>query len=68
MFAAVTAIRNSGISPETLSSAVDRLQGYVREKTADIVLLYKGYLEALASEHTDSTTRLEALAAEIRAG
>ena len=65
IYAAITAIRNSGIDVERLSAAVDGLSGYVKEKTADIVTLYKGYLEELSLSHTDSTTRLEALASAI---
>ncbi len=68
IYAAVTAIRNSGVSAEALEAAAGSLSGYLREKTLDVALLYKGYLEALCLEHTDSTTRLEALAREIREG
>ena len=68
LYAAVTAIRNSGISPDRLAVAAEHLSGHVRDKTADIVLLYRGYLEELAQEHTDSTTRLEALVEEIGKG
>ncbi|MBP5405264.1 MAG: PD-(D/E)XK nuclease family protein [Clostridia bacterium] len=68
IYAAVTAIRNSGVSVETLEAAAGSLGGYLREKTLDVALLYKGYLEALCLEHTDSTTRLEALVEAIREG
>ena len=68
IYAALTAIRNSGIGVDKLEAAMDKMPGYVREKTADIVTLYKGYLEELCLARADSTTRLEALAEEIRKG
>jgi len=68
VYAAITVVRNSGISVERLTAAAEKLDGYVKDKTADIALLYGAYLEELALHHTDSTTRLEALVQEIRAG
>ena len=68
IYAAITAIRNSGIGADRLEAAVSKLSGYVKDKTADIVTLYKGYLDELSRSHADSTTWLEALAAEIRKG
>ncbi len=65
MYAALTAIRNSGVTAERLERAAESLQGYVRDKTLDIVTLYKAYLEELNLCYSDSTTRLEALIAEI---
>ena len=68
IYAAITAIRNSGIGADRLEAAVEKLSGYVKDKTADIVTLYKGYLDELSASYADSTTWLEALAAEIRKG
>ena len=66
MYAAITSIRNSGVSPDALRSIGDTMKGYVGEKTADIARLYGEYLSELERSHTDSTTRLEALATRIR--
>ncbi len=68
MYAALTAIRNSDVSAESLERALSGLTGYVRDKTEDIVTLYKGYLRELAISHSDSTTRLEALTQALEAG
>ena len=65
MYAALTAIRNSGVTAERLEKAAESLDGYVRDKTLDIAYLYKAYLEELNLNYSDSTTRLEALIAEI---
>ena len=66
MYAAITAFRNSGISPDRLKAAHDRIPGgKLKAKIADIGLLYTGYLEALQDRHSDSSTRLEAFAATI---
>ena len=67
VYAAITAIRNSGYSCEALESVAGDLPEYVRKKTEDIVTLYRGYLGALG-EREDSTTRLEALVAAISEG
>ena len=67
IYAAITAVRNSGVSPEALLEAMKGVRKeYVRRKTHDIALLYAEYLRELAVEHTDSTTRLEALVEAIR--
>jgi len=65
VYAAITAIRNSGVEAQDLRRAAESLQGYVKDKTLDIALLYEAYLEELNLRHTDSTTRLEALIREI---
>ena len=65
MYAAITSVRNSGVTPEQLEDATSKLSGYVKDKTHDIALLYRAYLTELALRHTDSTTRLEALVREI---
>ena len=65
MYAALTAIRNSGVTAERLEKAAETLDGYVRDKTLDIAYLYRSYLEELNLDYSDSTTRLEALISEI---
>ena len=62
IYAAITAIRNSGVTPEALYEVEGKLKGYVRAKTHDVAYLYDAYLTELKLNHTDSTTRLEALA------
>lgn len=62
LYAALTAIRNSGISTEALTANLDRMTPQMRAKTRDIVSVYGGYLDALAGRHSDSSTRLCALA------
>lgn len=66
MYAAITSIRNSGVTAEQLTSAAEKLKGHIAEKTQDIAFLYASYLRELALNHTDGTTRLEALVAAIR--
>ncbi|NCA66940.1 MAG: hypothetical protein EOM87_02635 [Clostridia bacterium] len=66
MYASVSAIRNSGISVGQLEEAVKSLKGYVKEKTKDIIVIYKNYLAELQENYTDSTTRLEALCGYIK--
>ena len=69
IYAAITAVRNSGVTPERLLEAEKGIRKeYVRRKTHDIALLYGEYLKELALEHTDSTTRLEALVDALRSG
>ncbi len=68
LYAAVTAIRNSGVSPKQLRDAGEGLPaGYVKSKTLDIARLYAAYLNDLSQEETeDGTTLLEALARYIK--
>lgn len=62
IYAAITSIRNSGVTPQALFDIEGKLKGYVKAKTHDVAYLYDAYLAELQIEHTDSTTRLEALA------
>ena len=66
MYAAITALRNSGVAPEQLEAVAGKLTGYLAKKTHDIALLYSAYLEELTENHADSTTRLETLVDAIR--
>ena len=65
IYAAITSIRNSGVTPERLFDALPKLKGRVREKTHDLALLYQAYLTELLLNHTDGTSRLEALVSEL---
>ena len=65
MYAAITALRNSGVEPDRLREAADGLMGYLAKKTREIALLYSAYLEELTKNHADSTTRLESLVEAI---
>lgn len=66
LYAALTAIRNSGISSDKLQEAADRAASKaMKRKLCDIVTIYRGYLAALEGKHSDSTTRLEQLAKYI---
>ena len=68
LYAAITAIRNSGVSPKQLRDAGEGLPaGYVKSKTLDIARLYAAYLNDLTeTEQEDGTTLLEALAKYIK--
>ena len=67
LYAALTAVRNSGVSTEQLKENMPHLSPSLRAKTHDIALIYEGYLAALEGRHSDSSTRLYALAAHIEA-
>lgn len=62
LYAALTAIRNSGISSERLIESASNATASLKMKTKDIALIYEGYLAALEGKHSDSSTRLYALA------
>ena len=57
LYAALTAIRNSGITTEMLRANIDSMSPSLKAKTSDIALIYDGYLEALSGRHSDSSTR-----------
>lgn len=62
LYAALTALRNSGVEPSRL---VERTDGALKRKAQDIALIYDGYLAALSESFSDSSTRLMALAKHI---
>lgn len=66
LYAALTAIRNSGVSSEDLLKASEKSSASLKAKTRDIALVYDGYLKALEGKHSDSSTRLYALARYIK--
>lgn len=66
LYAALTAIRNSGVSVESLLKASENATPAIKAKTKDLALIYNGYLKALEGKHSDSTTRLYALVELIK--
>lgn len=66
LYAALTAIRNSGITSAALKEKADKMPAGLRRKAHDIALIYDGYLEALIKERSDSSTRLETLADHLK--
>ena len=66
LYAALTAIRNSGITTADLKAKMKDMPPSLRAKTHDIALIYDGYLESLEGRHSDSSTRLYALAEYIK--
>ncbi|HKL94166.1 MAG TPA: PD-(D/E)XK nuclease family protein [Clostridia bacterium] len=64
-YAALTSLRNSGITPQQLTASLEKLPYAVRGKFQDTAFLYQTYLEELGKNYTDSSTRLEALAFEL---
>lgn len=73
VYAALTALRNSGIQTDKLNeSKLDEkrkekgkgegLTSAQRNKIHDLSLMYDGYIEALSDKRDDSSTRLEAFA------
>ena len=61
-YAALTAVRNSGITPAELREAAKRAPENFRGKLEDMSLIYDAYIAALGERHSDSSTRLEAFA------
>lgn len=62
LYAALTAVRNSGITSAQLVEASKGAKASLKAKAHDIALIYDGYLAALEGKHSDSSTRLFALA------
>ncbi len=62
LYAALTAIRNSGVTSRKLLERERDMSPALRAKTHDIALIYDGYLNALCEKHSDSSTRLYSLA------
>lgn len=66
LYAALTALRNSGISVEAIEANAQHMPAALSAKSKDIALIYSGYLHALEGRHSDSSTRLYALAQYIK--
>lgn len=65
IYAVLTLVRNSGISVDALDRASDNLPDLARKKCKDIVVLYKGYLDAISSGKVDGSVLLEKFKEEI---
>jgi ATP-dependent helicase/DNAse subunit B len=68
LYAAVTEIRNSGVTADALIEKSKDMPPYLAAKARDIAFVYGEYLKELVEKYTDSTTRLEALAQYIKNG
>lgn len=66
IYAAITAFRNSGVDARLLESKLPDMPSKLRRKTEDLILIFKGYLEMLEQNYSDSSTRLNALADFIK--
>ncbi|NLZ25563.1 MAG: hypothetical protein GX891_03785 [Clostridiales bacterium] len=64
-YAALTSLRNSGVTPYELRSGAERAQKSLKGKLFDIALIYEQYLKKLGDSYIDSSTRLEALKEEL---
>ena len=64
MYAALTALRNSDATVDSLRESAEKLEekSQLRAKILDVALIYEEYLRQLEVSHSDSTTRLMALA------
>ena len=65
VYAVISQIRNSGVSTEMISEAISSLPTKVVNKSKDILLLYRGYVEALRDGLVDGTSKLAALVEAI---
>ena len=65
IYAVISQIRNSGVSTDMIESILPSLPVKILNKSKDIVLLYKGYVEELNSGYTDGSSKLEALSDAI---
>ncbi len=62
VYAALTALRNSGVSTADFREKSKKLPSSLSNKAHDLAIMHEGYLEALAGKRHDSSTRLETLA------
>lgn len=65
MYAALTAVRNSGLSSADIREVAAKSDGAMKRKLSDVALLYEHYMQAL-SGRADSGTVLQAFAAYLR--
>lgn len=65
IYAVISQIRNSGVSSDKIEEILPSLPIKILNKSKDIVLLYKGYVEELNSGYTDGSSKLEALTDSI---
>ena len=64
MYSSLVAVRNSGVTPEGLRAAAQRMAGRTSDKTRDMATIYSAYLAQLA-DRVDPTSRLQMLARRI---
>ncbi|MGN0797063.1 MAG: PD-(D/E)XK nuclease family protein [Christensenellales bacterium] len=65
MYAAISQIRNSGVTVEQLQGLEGKLDSKTQMKTRDITLLYSRYVQALQQGYVDGTSKLQAFANSI---
>ncbi|MBQ9276011.1 MAG: exodeoxyribonuclease V subunit gamma, partial [Clostridia bacterium] len=66
LYAALTALRNSGATVESLKESAEKMEeSPLKTKLMDIATIYEEYLVQLEVSHTDSSTRLIALASYL---
>lgn len=65
MYAAISQIRNSGVSVEQLQGLDGKLDSKTQLKTRDIALLYSRYVQALQQGYVDGTSKLQAFARSV---
>lgn len=62
MFAVISDIRNSGITPDMLNEKLPLIKNVsIRNKTRDIELLYRSYMNELTAKYLDATSKFDAL-------
>ncbi len=62
VYAALTALRNSGVSTEEFREKASKLPLSLKNKAHDLSIMHDGYLATLSDKRHDSSTRLETLA------
>ncbi len=61
MFAAISSLRNSGITVEDIENALPLLDGDTKEKLKDVAVIYREYLTSLKINYADTITRVDYL-------
>lgn len=63
LYAALTALRNSGATVDSLKEKAEKIEtaSPLKAKMQDIATVYEEYIEQLQKNHSDSSTRLNAL-------
>ena len=65
IYGSIAALRNSGVTVESLRVAASTMKGYNKNKTEDLAVIYNAYMEELRTNYNDPTTRLQELCAAI---
>ena len=65
LYAVITNMRNSKITPEQLRKTALQTRGVLSNKLMDIALLYERYIRLLSTKYSDMGSELESLAKEI---